>query len=250
MAEDDKTYSQEDYDKVVARREELQLDYGDGDDELNSISDVEINEQLRDEFRDDKYEDILIELGINDDESELGLVEDTIDDDGIGGEGGDNEKGQSIVNTLLDGSKHVKRVEKRLKGWEWIDDKWVKTSFFLIPREEINSVVLLLESLYLPQNISSKLHLNVIEFESNMNTQLQHIKRRITNCSDDICKVGMNKFTNTLLLGEIQVIINAIQSGRLGDLTSDMVVGSYNERKDIKPEEVRQNALKELLNIK
>jgi hypothetical protein len=110
--------------------------------------------------------------------------------------------------------------------------------------------MLLLEGLFLPQNISSKLHLSLIEFESNMNTQLQHIRSRLTNYPDDICKGGKTKFTITLLLSEVQIIINAISSGRLGDLASDMVTGSYNERKEIKTDEVKQNALKDLLGIK
>lgn len=243
---DVKEYSDEDYNKVKKRLDELSDEYSDGDGNINPISEIEINEILRDEFTDSTYDDILIDLGINDED--LGLVEDDEDDDTIGN-GADEEKSKTIITTLLDGSEHVRFVEKRLKGWEKINGKMVKTNFFLIPRIEINAIILLLESLYLPQNMSSKLHLSSIEFESNMNTQLQHIKSRITNYNDDICGVGKNKLICALLLGEIQVIINAIQSGRLGDIASDMVIGSYNERRDVKPDEAKADALKTLLKI-
>ena len=82
----------------------------------------------------------------------------------------------------------------------------------------------------MPQNITSNKRLSLAEFEGRMNMQLQRIRSRIENYPDHIVRPGTIKYITGILLAEVAVVINAIENGNLGEIATDMITGSYNER--------------------
>jgi len=75
---------------------------------------------------------------------------------------------------------------------------------------------------------------------------LQDIRVRLENYPDHIVKPGTIKYVNGILLNEVSVVINAIETGRLGELATDMITGSYNERSEPRQDVNRDDIIKAL----
>ena len=212
--------------EVESRLDDLKFEYGDDSD----MDELQIYDILRDEFQDDEYSQILIDMGIAD--ADLGLEE--IDDgseDSIGGDSNLEDK-DKLVSILLNPEKHILFVEKRFKGWDFDNKKFIKKRPYLIPVEEINLIIQILDGLFSAQNLVSKLNNDISGFEDSMNQKVQNIKNRLEDYPDHIVPAKSMTAAIDILLSEIQVVSNAIRSGRLGDLTRDILIGSYNEKSD------------------
>jgi len=226
--------------KVEDRLEDLKFEFGD-----DELSEVKIFQKLRDEFKDDKYKDALIELGVNASTTGLKLMDNDKSSNNLFNK--DDKNLDTLVKILLDTTEHIRRVDKRIRGFEEQDDKkWKRKILVFIPAIERIKIVSFLEAIFLPQNLISKKNLTIKDFESRMNKQLQDIRVRLENYPDHIVKPGTIKYINGILLNEVSVVINAIETGRLGELATDMITGSYNERNEQKPDMNRDEIIKAL----
>lgn len=226
--------------EVEDKLEDLKFEHGDDD-----LSEVKIFQKLRDEFRDEKYKGALIELGVNNKSTGLVKVEDTTKSNSIINK--DDRNIDTLVKILLDTTPHVRRVDKRIRGFEEQDDKtWKRKILVFLPAIERIKIASFLEGIFLPQNLISKKNLTIKDFESRMNKQLQDIRVRLENYPDHIVKPGTIKYINGILLNEVSVVINAIETGRLGELATDMITGSYNERNEPRQDVNREDIIKAL----
>lgn len=222
--------------EVEDRLEDLKYEFGEGD-----LNEVKINEKLRDEFKDEKYKQVLIDLKINKDSTGLKKVETNNSTSNLLNK--DDKNIDTLVKTLLDTSEHIRKQDKRIRGFEEESKGvWKRKLLIFVPAIERIKIVSFLEGIWLPQNIISNKHLTLKEFESRMNKQLQDIRIRLENYPDHIVKPGTIKYIIGILLNEVAVVINAIESGNLGKIATDMITGSYNERaeppKDLNKDEI------------
>lgn len=226
--------------KVEDKLEDLKFEYGD-----DELSEVKIFQKLRDIFKDPKYDDALIELGVNKESTGLKKIDSNNNSTSIFNK--DEKDINTLVKILLDTSEHIKRIDKRIRGFEEQDDKtWMRKILISIPAIERIKIISFLEAIFLPQNLTAKKNLTINAFESRMNKQLQDIRIRLENYPDHIVKPGTIKYINGILLNEVYVVINAIETGRLGELATDMITGSFNERVEQKPEMNKDEIIKAL----
>lgn len=226
--------------KVEDRLEDLKYEYGDED-----LGDVKINEKLRDEFKDPKYKQVLIDLGINKENTGLKKIENTTSSNNL--LKNDDKNIDTLVKTILDTTEHIRRLDKRIRGFEEDNNKvWKRKILIFVPAIERIKIISFLEGIWLPQNIVSNKHLSLAEFESRMNKQLQDIRVRLENYPDNIVKPGTIKYVVGILLNEVAIMINAIESGNLGKIATDMITGSYHERAEPPKDINREDILKAL----
>lgn len=224
--------------EVEDRLEDLKYEFGDED-----LSEVKINEKLRDEFKDEKYKDALVELGINKKDTGLKKVEDKTTSSNLFNK--DDKNIDTLVKVLLDTTEHIRRIDKRICGFEEIKrNDWKRKILIFVPALERIKIVSFLEGIWLPQNIISNIHLSKGIFEERMNYQLQTIRSRLENYPDHIVKPGTIKYVVGILLNEVAVVMNAIESGNLGKIATDMITGSYNERQEPPKELNKEDILK------
>ena len=226
--------------EIENRREEL-LD--EITDEEGNYDEIELNEILRDEFQEDKYQQALIDAGVNDSDDDLGLneiePEDSISTD-------DSRDKDKLVQTMMKAKEHIKLVEMKLKGLEMVGGKPKFKQYFLIPRDDIDWLVIELDALYSTQSLSGKLHTNLSYFDDSMNTLLNNFRGRLAEYPDKVVpRQNMTKAID-IFLTEINVVRNAIMTGRLGDIARDMVINSYNEKTEDRPEDKVENLKKQL----
>lgn len=226
--------------EVEDRLEDLRYEYGDED-----LSEVKINEKLRDEFKEDKYKQVLIDLKINKESTGLKKVETKDTSTNLFNK--DDKNVDTLVKVLLDTTEHIRRLDKRIRGFEEDSNKkWVRKMLIFVPAIERIKIISFLEGIWLPQNIISNKHLTMREFEGRMNKQLQDVRVRLENYPDHIVKPGTIKYIIGILLNEVAVVINAIESGNLGKIATDMITGSYNERAEPPRELNKDEVLKAL----
>lgn len=226
--------------EVEDRLEDLRYEYGDED-----LSEVKINEKLRDEFKEDKYKQVLIDLKINKESTGLKKVETKDTSTNLFNK--DDKNVDTLVKVLLDTTEHIRRLDKRIRGFEEDGNKkWVRKMLIFVPAIERIKIISFLEGIWLPQNIISNKHLTMREFEGRMNKQLQDVRVRLENYPDHIVKPGTIKYIIGILLNEVAVVINAIESGNLGKIATDMITGSYNERAEPPRELNKDEVLKAL----
>ena len=226
--------------EVEDRLEDLKYEYGD-----DELSEVKIFQKLRDEFKDEKFKPALIELGVNKTNTGLKKLDSDTTSSNIFNK--DDKNIDTLVKILLDATEHIRRTDKRIRGFEEQDDKtWKRKILVTIPAIERIKIISFLEGIYLPQNITSKKNLTISVFESRMNKQLQDIRVRLENYPDHIVRPGTIKYINGILLNEVSVVINAIETGRLGELATDMITGSYNERNEPRQDVNRDDIMKAL----
>lgn len=239
MVEDEDNLDDDLLIEVEDRLEELELEYGD-----NDISEVKINEKLRDEFKDPKYKDILIELGINEKDIGLKKVESSTSSNILSSS---DKNLSALVKVLLETTDHIERLDKRIRGFEEDANKeWKRKMLIFIPAIERIKIISYLEGIWSTQNIISNKRLTMKDFESRMNKQLQDIRVRLENYPDKIVKPGTIKYVVGILLNEVAVVINAIESGNLGKIATDMITGSYNERSEPQKELSKEELMKAL----
>lgn len=212
--------------EVETRLDELIEEYGSYED-----YEIEINEILRDEFNDEDYKQILIDLEINDDEEELGLKEHD-DTDDIS-EGKENDEKDNIIKTLLRNNGHVYKLAMTLLGYEEFMGDWEYKGKPLIPKRDIKFMIGVISNWYQPQSLSSKLQDKIKDFDDHVNTILNNFRKRLTNYTDDVCSATEMRIALDLFLSHAHIVRNAIITGRIGDLTRDMSINSYNEKQDI-----------------
>lgn len=229
--------------QVEKRLEELKEEYGSYED-----YEIEINEILRDEFQEEDYEDILIELGINDSEEELGLQEEDISDDI--GEGKDEADKDNIIKTLLRNNSHVFKLAMTLLGYEAFMGEWEYKGKPLIPKRDVKFMIEVISNWYQPQSLSGKLQNEIKKFDHHLNTIVNNFRIRLTNYPDDVCSATEMRIAIDLFLSHAQIIRNAIITGRIGDLTRDMSINSYNEKQDISNADDKIKTLKHELGIR
>lgn len=225
--------------EVEDRLEDLKFEYGD-----DPSSEIKIFQKLRDEFKDTKYQKALQTLNISN--SELGIKSSPIKNSNSNLWGSrDNKHLETIVQILLNPQVHIRNTQMRLNGnYESNPGEWRRIKGYMeLPSEELMAIIQFLEDIFLPQNIISKKHLTITDFEDSMNRQLHHIRVRLENHPDHIVPPGQIKFIIHILLNNVQVIKNAIESGRLGDLATDMITGSVTERNDPKPNLTRDQII-------
>jgi hypothetical protein len=226
--------------EVEDRLEDLRYEYGDED-----LSEVKINEKLRDEFKEEKYKQVLIDLKINKESTGLKKVETKDTSTNLFNK--DDKNVDTLVKVLLDTTEHIRRLDKRIRGFEEDSNKkWVRKMLIFVPAVERIKIISFLEGIWLPQNIISNKHLTMREFEGRMNKQLQDVRVRLENYPDHIVKPGTIKYIIGILLNEVAVVINAIESGNLGKIATDMITGSYNERAEPPRELNKDEVLKAL----
>lgn len=226
--------------EVEDRLEDLKYEYGDED-----INEVKIYEKLRDEFKGDDYKQVLIDLGVNKKDTGLKKIGNNTTSSSILNK--DDKNIDTLVKVLLDTTEHIRRMDKRICGFEeQTKNNWKRKMLIFIPAIERIKIVSFLEGIWLPQNIISNKHLTLKEFEGRMNYQLQTIRSRLENYPDHIVKPGTIKYVVGILLNEVAVVINAIESGNLGKIATDMITGSYNERQEAPKELNRDEVLKAL----
>jgi len=224
---------------VNNRLEELEEDYGDSE-----YDQIRIKEILRDEFNEEKYNNALIELGIN--EEEIGLEENSLEETTYN-DPNTAETKDALLKIMMIAKDHIFKTRLRLEGKEIRKDKVVKVrAKFLIPSSEIDFIEQSLEALYSPQNLISKLHTNTTYFDDTMNTLINNFRVRLENYHDKIVSAKEMRIAIDIFLNEINVIRNAIISGRLGDITRDMIINSYNEKQETNPEDKLDKLKKEL----
>jgi len=223
--------------KVKERLEELQDEY-DG----SEYDEVQINEILRDEFHEEEYQEALKELGINNEDIGLEEVE---EQDYV--EPNTNETKDALLKIMMIAKDHIKKTRLRLEGKEVRGRKIVKVRpKYLIPSNEIDFIEQTLEALYSPQNLISKLQTNTSYFDDTMNTLINNFRVRLENYKDDIVSSKEMRMAIDIFLNEINVIRNAIISGRLGDITRDMIINSYNEKQESSGEDKLDKLKKEI----
>ncbi len=233
----------EDYvEEIENRREELINELSDSDGEYDEI---ELNEILRDEFSEPEYQNTLIELGINNTDEELGLNEAETEEQIVGDDNKDKDK---LLNTLLTNNKHIREIYFKLLNQE---DKGIgkKPKFKgnpLIPSKDREFLILALGALYSTQSLSGKLHTNLSYFDDSMNTLLNNFRGRLSEYPDSILARQDMMRAIDIAMTEVNVVRNAIMSGRIGDLARDMVINSYNE-KDERKEDDKVSELKKQL---
>jgi len=227
--------------EVEDRLEDLKYDYEDDD-----LSAVKINEKLRDEFKDEKYKDALIDLDINLKDTGLKKIETNTTSNNLLSKS-DNKDNETLIRTLLDTSDHIRRIDKRICGFEEVEkNKWKRKLMFFIPAIERIKIASFLEGIWSTQNIISNKRMTLSVYEGRMNKQIQDIRVRLENYPDHIVRPGTIKYVVGILLNEIAVVINAIESGNLGKLTTDMITGSYNERSEPQRELNKEEVLNAL----
>lgn len=210
--------------EVIQRRQDLILEIG----EDSEMDELRINEILRDEFSDPKYDEVLIELGINIDNTGLEVNED--EEESLGDSNLDDK--DKLTKILLHPEPHIHNVEMRLKGYVREGKKYVKKKPFIIPSDEIDVFVAILETLYLPQNLISNLKLSIKSFEDSMNKKVNNMRNRLNDEPDHIVSRQEMRIAIDMLLTEILTIRNAIGSGRLGNVARDILIGTYNEKEE------------------
>ncbi|MGM0446242.1 MAG: hypothetical protein ACQEQH_07515 [Bacillota bacterium] len=224
--------------EVEDRLLELQEEYGDSEYEQ-----IRINEILRDEFQDEDYQQALIDLGINTENTGL---EENIEDNTYTEPNTEDTK-DALLKIMMVARDHIRKTRIRLEGKEIRDSKIVKVrGKFLIPSNEIDFIEQTLEALYSPQHLISKLHTNTSYFDDTMNTLINNFRTRLENYNDDVVSGREMRIAIDIFLNEINVIRNAIISGRLGDITRDMVINSYNEKQESTGEDKLQKLKNEL----
>lgn len=228
--------------EIEERKKELIEEYGSYEDYY-----IEINELLRDEFNDDKYEQALIEVGVNDSEDDLGLqtesYEDTI-------EGKPDDEKTNIITTLLRNNKRVYGLYMSLMGYEvGLDGKHNYSGKQLLPKSDIEFMIEIVGSYYQPQSLSSKLQNKLVDFEDHINSMLHQFRKRLASYPDRICSAREMRVAIDLFLNEIVIIRNAIASGRIGDLTRDISNNSYTEKNDIAGDQDKIDSLKKKLGL-
>lgn len=211
--------------EVKQRRAELIDEFGNSD-----VEEIRINEILRDEFNDESYDDALISVGVNLEDDDLGLDEVEEEDDFTSPH--DSDTKDALLKVMVNPSEHIKNTELRYKGFEPMNGKMVKKKRYLIPRDEITFVIQTLETLYLPQSLVSKLKKDIADFDDYFNSTVDSFRTRLEDYSEKIVPPQNLQIAVNMLLSEIVIIRNAIISGRLGDITRDMVINSYNEKQD------------------
>lgn len=227
--------------EVEDRLEDLKYDFED-----DELSEVKINQKLRDEFKDEKYKDALIELGINLKDTGLKKLETNTTSNNLLNKT-DNKDNEKLIGVLLDTTEHVRRIDKRIRGFEEIEkDKWARKLLIFIPAIERIKITSFLDGIWSTQNIISNKRLSLAIYEGRMNKQLQDIRVRLENYPDHIVRPGTIKYVIGILLNEVAVVINAIESGNLGKIATDMVTGSYNERSEPQKELNKDEVLKAL----
>lgn len=212
------------YDEVVQRQEELEFEYGSD----SEYSEVKINEVLRDEFSGEEYKQILIDLGINVEKINLSST----DTKNSWYNSTDEKEKENLVKTLLKG-KHTFNTDKRLRGWEEVGiNKFDRKTFNLLPTTDILFILQFLEAIYSTPSVTGKLDRHVNEFDDSINTQLTNFANKLVNYPDKIVNTDEMTQIINMLLNESSVVRTAIITGRLGDLSRDMVIGSYNEKEE------------------
>lgn len=210
--------------QVEHRREELILEEGDD----SEMDELRINEILRDEFSGEIYDNVLVELGINIEETGLEEIE---DDDNVLGDSNLDDK-DKLTNILLNPENHLYGLEKRFKGYAIEGNKFIKKKPFIIPSDEIDAIMAILRSLYTPQSLASNLKTSIKKFENSMNKKVNNARNRLNDDPDHIVDRKEMRIAIDILLTEILTISNAISSGRLGNLSRDIIIGSYNEKEE------------------
>lgn len=227
--------------EIENRLEDLRYEYED-----DELSEVKINEKIRDEFKDPKYNDALIELGINLKDTGLKKIESDDSSSNLLSKNS-NKDNDKLISVLLDTTDHVRRIDKRIRGFEEIEkDKWQRKILIFIPAIERIKITSFLDGIWSTQNIISNKRLSLGLYEGRMNKQLQDIRVRLENYPDHIIKPGTIKYVIGILLNEVAVVINSIESGNLGKIATDMVTGSYNERSEPQKELNKDDVLKAL----
>lgn len=212
------------YNEVSKRMQELEEEFGDSDYEA-----IQIKEILRDEFSSEDYGQALIDLNVNNEETGL---EEQLEEDGYV-EPNTADTKDALLKIMMIAQDHIKKTRLRLEGKEIRKDKIVKVRpKFLIPSNEIDFIEQTLEALYSPQNLISKLHVNTSYFDDTMNTLINNFRVRLENYRDNVVSAQEMRIAIDIFLNEINVVRNAIISGRLGDITRDMIINSYNEKQE------------------
>lgn len=234
----------------MENKEELKQEVQDKLDELRYEYDdeYELYERIRDEFDDEIYDDILIELGINDKDESLGLKEIEDDDDKYITDDKDKPDGERVLNKLFGTDKRLKDVYKMLKGINPDTNKRENISF-LIPRKDIDSVMLFLKGLYSPQVLMSNLSYRGLKFDSDMNAQLHNIRRRLARYPNNIVPEGVSNRVISYLLAEVSFIKTAVEDGNFGDKVVAILVGSYDERNQPEKREKEVDDIRKKFNI-
>jgi len=225
------------FQEVEKRKQDLIAEWGDDNYDI-----IEINEILRDEFNDEKYEQALIDLGVNDEDTGLEDLEDGEENLSEGSENKDR-----IMQILLTNKKHIFETKLRLLNIErHKDGRLIQKGKELMPREDVDLFIQLLEALYSPQSLSTKLMKDVAEFDDNMNEIITNLNSRLGEYTDDIVSGNENKKAIDIILNEIEIVRLAIKHGRLGDITRDISINSYNEKNDLTTDDKIENVRQQL----
>ncbi len=209
-------------DIILKRRDELEFEIGDSD-----LDEVKINNVLRDEFSDEKYSQALLDLGI-DEEIEQEDVEDEKDlnlsDDSTGGD--------KLLSILLISEEKLQETEMRLRNYKKVRGKWVRKQgeASLLPSEDIEEIMLFLIIINSPQNLLNKLTSETLSFTDSMNRKLNYFADKLESYPDHIVSYKEMNLALHVVLSQVLVVKAGISSGRLGDISRDMVIGSYNEK--------------------
>ena len=226
--------------EVEDRLEDLKFEYGD-----DELSEVKINQKLRDEFKDIKYKSVLVELGINEKDTGLTKINDTTNTNNLLSK--DDRNLDTLVKILLNSDEYVEQMMYLIRGYELDTNKKLKLKTYVpIPREIRTKINTFLKGIWKPQNIVSNKKLSLAVFEGRLNHQIQGIRIMLENIPDHIVPPGKIKYVVDILLGEVAVMINAIENGNLGKIATDMVTGSYNERQEPQKDLNKDDVLKAL----
>lgn len=225
--------------EVEDRLEDLKYEYGE-----DELSEVKVNQKIRDEFKDEKYKKVLEELGVNKADTGLKKIENTTSSNLLKS---DDRNIDTLVKILLNSDEYVEQMMYLIRGFELdVNKKWKLKTYVPIPRDIRTKINTFLKGIWKPQNIVSNKQLSLTVFESRLNHQVQSIRIMLENVPDHIVPPGKIKYVVDILLGEVAVMINAIENGNLGKIATDMVTGSYNERSEPPKDLNRDEILKAL----
>lgn len=223
--------------EVKARQEELKLLHGD-----SVVDELKINEILRDEFSNEEYEEILIDLGINEEldleEEDPYEKEDNINND-------DEKDYNTLIKTLLVTKEGNFQTEMKLRGFDKENNKWVKKRNELLPSNDITFIMEFLTDNLSPQAFMSKLKSKTKEYDDSMNGFITKFNEKYENYPDNIINVEELTDVIQMILSKIMSVRRVIQDGDLGKALKEMIVGSYKETQE--PEIKKRDLLKEAL---